>query len=249
MGHDIPGRLVAAVAAAVTAVMLASSSGAAGAAEAPKPSPMKREAAVKFLEGVVDARAELKTIATSFKHTAVSFLLAEPSVSKGYLRIRKPDWVRRDILEPSRSALVLRGTVCAFCQPRQKPRKFDLKDTKGSDVAGTILRLLTAEKFELTEIEKRFDVKTFSVGRDLMLEMKPKEQALADKLPVLRITFAPKGIWPKRVEWESLDGDSFTDEFGEPKINSELPDPVFSDKVNWKEKLPPAEAGAAPKKD
>jgi len=233
------GNNARALTAAAAAVILALS---AAAAEEPKHSPMKREAAEKFLETIVAARAEVKTIAARFKHTSTSFLLAEPTVSKGYLRVRKPDWIRRDILEPSRSALVLKASAGAFCQPGQKPRTFDLNETKGSDVAGTILRLLIGEKFDLTELEKRFGVKTFAVGDDLMLELKPKEQALAEKLPVLRITFRPKGIWPKRVEWESRDGDSFADEFGEPAVDSELPDAVFSAQVNWKEKLTPASA-------
>jgi len=233
------GNNARALTAAAVAVILALP---AVAAEEPKRSPMKREAAGKFLETVVAARAEVKTIAAGFEHKSVSFLLAEPTVSKGYLRIRKPDWIRRDILDPSRSALVLRASAGAFCQPGQKPRNFDLNETKGSDVAGTILRLLIGEKFDLAELEKRFGVKTFAVGDDLMLELKPKEQALAEKLPVLRITFRPKSIWPKRVEWESRDGDSFADEFGEPAVNRELPDAVFSAQVNWKEKLPSASA-------
>ena len=207
--------------------------------EEPRPRPMGRKNAREFLAGVVKARAEVETVSAEFTDIQRSFILEDETRAKGYLRMKKPDCVRRDILSPSRSLIILRAGSGWFCQPKQKPRAFNLDNSKGKDAAGTIFRLLMAESFELSEIEKRFEVKTFAVGEDLMLDMRPKEKSLAEDMPVIRITFARRGVWPRRVEWESRDGDVTTDTFDEPAVNGEIPDGIFSVPIKWDEKLPP----------
>jgi outer membrane lipoprotein-sorting protein len=216
--------------------------------EPPAREPMERKAAEEFLAGVVEARRGVKTITATFAETKESVVLLGESRSRGVLRVVRPDSVRRDVVHPSRSAIILVGARGWLCVPGTKDVAFDLSKGRGQNVAGVILGLLVAESFELAELEKRFHVAAFAAAGlpaigsaaagELVLELKPSEKELAERLPVIRIFFPPKAVWPRRVEWETAEGDRLADEFTVETSGGEIPPGVFSPPVDWEEKLP-----------
>jgi len=216
------------------------------AGEPPAREPMDRKAAEEFLAGVVEARKGVKTVTATFAETKESVILLGESRSGGVLRVVRPDSVRRDVVRPSRSAIILVGARGWLCVPGSKDIAFDLSKGRGQNVAGVILGLLVAESFDLVELEKRFHVAAFAAAGELVLELKPVEKELAEKLPIIRIFFQPKAVWPRRVEWETAEGDRLADEFAVVPAAGEIPPGIFSPPVDWDEKLPEPAKSPAP---
>ncbi len=199
---------------------------------------ISREEAQAFLAPGLEARSKMKTLAARITNTKESVILLEKTVSLGYLRVKKPDSFRRDIVKPSRSAVMLAGNTGHFCLKGKKARAFDLSKSRGASASGAIFKLLVSDGFDLGDLEKRFAVKATMKGADMVLELTPKDEQLAEQVSVLAITFAKGAVWPKSVMWETADGDIVSDEFSGVVVDGPVRDSTFKPPVNWKEDIP-----------
>lgn len=176
----------------------------------------------KFFQEIQAASAQVQSFSSQFVQERRLALFAEPVLFHGKLTVVRPDRLRWEFTAPVPSALIFNGKQGMRCHDKGPPVYFDL----GSDpimrtVAEQLWLWLGGDYSKLNE-------KYHMASQDTSLIITPKEQATAEYIGAVTITFNAATKQPEKVLIVEPGGDSTLISFTSYELNGSVPEILFS---------------------
>ncbi len=175
-----------------------------------------------FFQEIQAASAKVQSFSSEFIQERRLALFTEPVIFHGKLTVVRPDRLRWEFTDPVPSALIFNGKVGMRCNDKAPPALFDL----GSDpimrtVAEQLWLWLGGDYSRLTD-------KYTMVSEGTSLIITPKEQATAEHIGAITITFTKTDMQPEKVMIVEPGGDSTTISFHSYALNGNVPEKLFA---------------------
>ncbi|MFH0785680.1 MAG: outer-membrane lipoprotein carrier protein LolA [Pseudomonadota bacterium] len=174
-----------------------------------------------FLE-IQAASAQVQSFSSEFVQERRLALFAEPVIFLGKLTVVRPDRLRWEFTDPVPSALIFNGKEGMRCNDKAPPTHFDL----GSD---PIMRTVAEQLWlwlggDYSKLSDKYNM----ASSDNSLIITPKEQATAEYIGAVTITFDAATKQPEQVLIAEPGGDSTLIRFKSYVLNGSIPDSLFS---------------------
>ncbi len=190
---------------------------------------LSRERLQEFFHAVEAAQKDSHGFRAKMKNEKESIFSDDPITSTGRIWYWKPDKLRREVLSPSKSILVLNGyKVWIFFVEEREGERFDLSRHRAGKQLDSYIHGLT---FDLDKIEKKYDV-TAEREKDspfVRVELVTRELAGEAVVKQTRLWFKEGCPWPVKWESTSLDDDVSLDEYTEIELDPRMKEKWFQE--------------------
>jgi outer membrane lipoprotein-sorting protein len=202
---------------------LAGPAGAAGEAGGP----LQGDARARALRALQAAQQDVTTVRARVLQRKRHPLLKEEAVREGALLLERPGRLRWDVQGPGPVTLVADGATLLVYRPEQ--RQVERRDLS-QDLTGraTLGVLVAALRFDLAELEKRFDVAVHREGKDLRLRLTPRARWLARAVASIDIVQHDAEPVPHRFLVAGGTGDRTETVLRDIEVNARLPEGAFT---------------------
>jgi outer membrane lipoprotein-sorting protein len=154
-------------------------------------------------------------------------LLKEEAVSEGTLLYQRPDRLRWEVTKPQRVIILIDGSTLLTYRPdQQEAERRDLRDDFASRAA--VEFLTAAMEFNLSELEKRFQVDVHREAEGTVLRLTPRSPLVAQAVASIAISLADGDAVPRRIVVTGQKGDRTETTLSQVAINPALPGDAFT---------------------
>ena len=188
---------------------------------------LSREGLQRFFRRIEAAQKNSRGFLARMRNEKRSTLIEDVAVSKGRIWYEKPDKLRREVLSPSRSVLVLNGyKVWIYFPEEREGERFDLSRHRAGKQLDSYIHGLT---FDLDEIEKIYDVLAEREKDPPYVRVELKTKEITDETVVkrTRLWFRQGCPWPVKWESTSVDDDVSLDEYTDVKLDVRTKEKLF----------------------
>jgi outer membrane lipoprotein-sorting protein len=205
----------------------------------PKGTPVSAAELRKLLADWGAAQKKLKTVITEFTCEEENALLIEPQVTKGVIKIQKPDGYRREVYaekkKGGRTVKELTGLMIlkppylwVYLPKRKRAEEFDLKKVGLKAGNNPLKRLGDIISFDRARIEKSLKISAVKLKDDLYrLTYTPKGGKAIGNVKQVRVWMKKSARFLQKMETTSADGDVRTEIYTGTKFDEELDDALF----------------------
>jgi outer membrane lipoprotein-sorting protein len=176
-----------------------------------------------FLDEIQHASDTVNSFSCGFTQERILALFTDPVVFCGSLAIGRPDRLRWEFNQPLPSVLIFSGEQGMRCSGNAPPVRFEL----GSDpVMQTVAKQLWLWLGgDYTHLEELYILE--KAGPSTLL-IHPDDDAVAEYIDSVSITFSSEAKQPEKVEIKEPGGDSTIITFHSCAFNNFLPDILFT---------------------
>ncbi len=176
----------------------------------------------RFFQEIQAASAQVQSFSSEFVQERRLALFADPVIFHGKLTVIRPDRLRWEFTSPVPSALIFSGKVGMRCTDKAPPAHFDL----GSD---PIMRTVAEQLWlwlggDYSKLSDKYNM----TSHDSSLVITPKEQATAEYIGAVTITFNAASKQPEKVLIAEPGGDSTLISFQSYVLNGSISETLFS---------------------
>jgi outer membrane lipoprotein-sorting protein len=189
--------------------------------------PVPDEERAQILAGLQEAQQRVTTLRAAVVQRKRHPLLKAEVVREGTLLLARPDRLRWEILRPERWTLVADGATLLVYRPdRREVERRDLRD----DLSGRAALgfLLAGLRFDLAELERRFEVAVARETGQLRLTLAPRSRWLAQAVARIEIVQPDGDPVPSRFVVAGPRGDRTETRLGSLEINPRLAEDAFA---------------------
>jgi len=168
--------------------------------------------------------AQVQSFSCKFTQERHLALFDKPVIFHGLLFLIRPDHLRWEFTDPIPSVLILSGDKGMRCNDNVPPVHFDL-------TSDPVMRLVAEQMWtwldsNYEKLEKMYSIKQQG---DSTLVITPREQAMADFIATITISFSNESKQPELVEIAEPGGDLTRIRFHDYNLNVALSEMLFSE--------------------
>jgi outer membrane lipoprotein carrier protein len=179
------------------------------------------------LAGLREAQQGVTTVRARVVQRKRHPLLKEEAVRVGTLLLERPGRLRWEVRGPGPVTVVADGpTLLVYRPERREVERRDLRE----DLTGraTMGFLVAALRFDLPELEKRFEVAVHREGGSLRLHLVPRSRWLAQAIASIDIVQQDAEPVPRRFVMAGPKGDRTETVLDDLQVNPRLPEDAFT---------------------
>ncbi|MDP4282086.1 MAG: outer membrane lipoprotein carrier protein LolA [Bacteroidota bacterium] len=180
-----------------------------------------------FRQKVASASRTTQTIESSFVQEKIMDVLSEKITSRGKFYFRKENDLRWEYTSPVKYLIIIHnGNI--LIRDESKESHFDARSNKLFSEINAII--VGSVKGTLFEDKTRFSSAFFENVSRYLVKMKPISSNLKATLCEIRLYIDKKDMTVSEIEMQEISGDMTRIVFQSKKINTPLPNDIFSSK-------------------
>jgi hypothetical protein len=165
--------------------------------------PVQAQNAAFDVGDLMQTMAKTEASEAAFTETKHLALLAEPLVSSGTLRFRRPDYLERETLTPTRERFIYEGgKISIEANGRQRQLQVDAQPA----LAGLIESMRATLAGDEDALRRHYNLHLSGTLAHWNLEMLPKQDALAKRVRKIRVSGEHDRL--RQIEISEASGDS-----------------------------------------
>lgn len=175
------------------------------------------------IENIRNREQDLETFSATFVQTKKTYLLREPLQSEGLIYFDRAGSISIKVNQPTSMSILIKNEQMQIYYADSS--RFEKRDI-GNPVE--FIRKHLGIGAPIDALKKQYEFQMISETNGVLLRLKPKQKALANRIDVIEMTIDPKTWLPERIHLVGAKGDYTTMTLCFTSINEPLHPGIFS---------------------